>query len=455
MADAKTINTRIVLRNDEQAAWERSTKDLLKGEVAFARLSGELSDSFEMRIGTGDKTWSELSASNVVVPDSTKFYEKATLAELEAVAGKNGDIGVVKELIADGKYSYTAYRFDKAANGWVALDGNYSADNVIFDSNITAMYTFGKYVGKEATPVTIPSAGRSISQVFEAALTKVIEPTSVKTQPSISLTGGSALTGEVGTTALTAFPTVTLTYDDGAYTYGPEPTGAKLSSYAISCNIPSTNGTWTTVSETFALSAAKGTSTIKTVNGTALTQNYTYSETPQSFTFTAYNCKYTTGSRQLNNVGSESTYTGVINAGTASNKTTTVSMTGYYPYYTAMFTSNKYVNPANITSADIVSYTDDAVTAKTGWTKTVDSTQRPASITSFTTKKFNQWYWVGKADKLTKVEVTQQSPEAPVTVSKTQVTLPTANGYGDTVYNVFYCNLGNTTLDNNFKVTIS
>ena len=95
---ASTINTRIVLRNDELSAWEDSSKVLLKGEVAFAKLSG--SDEFEMRIGTGSKTWNQLSDSNVVVPDSTKFYEKATFAELEAIVGKNGDIGVVKELIA-------------------------------------------------------------------------------------------------------------------------------------------------------------------------------------------------------------------------------------------------------------------------------------------------------------------------------------------------------------------
>ena len=42
---ANTINTRIVLRNDELSAWEDSSKILLKGEVAFAKLSG--SDEFE------------------------------------------------------------------------------------------------------------------------------------------------------------------------------------------------------------------------------------------------------------------------------------------------------------------------------------------------------------------------------------------------------------------------
>lgn len=387
MADAKTINTRIVLRNDELSAWEKSEKQLLKGEVAFARLSG--TNDFEMRIGTGDKTWNQLSDSNVVVPDSTKFYEKATLAELEAVAGKNGDIGVVKELIADGKYSYTAYRWDKAKNngegkekgGWVALDGNYNASNVIFDSNIQAMYTFGKYTGTNAKPVEIPAAGQSVADLFELALTKVIEPTTNGTKPSITISGGQTLTGEIGTTALTTLPAVTLSYEDGAYTYGPEPTGAKLSSYAISCNIPAANGTWTTVSETFTEENAKGTSTIKTIAAKELTKNYTFLSTEQKITFSAYNCNYTKGNQQLNNLKQPSTYTGVIAAGKADNKSTSVTMTGYYPAYYAFTTTSPKSNPTALT-ANNGNVTVDGVT----YTRELNS----YSKTTFTTN--SKWY---------------------------------------------------------------
>ena len=58
MAENKKISTRLVLRNDDLSAWNSSTVVLLKGETALARLSGDLSDFYEVRIGTGDKTWS-------------------------------------------------------------------------------------------------------------------------------------------------------------------------------------------------------------------------------------------------------------------------------------------------------------------------------------------------------------------------------------------------------------
>jgi hypothetical protein len=73
---ANTINTRIVLRNDELSAWEESSKVLLKGEVALAKLSE--SNEFEMRVGTGDKTWNQLSDSNVIatVKDGSLTWSK-------------------------------------------------------------------------------------------------------------------------------------------------------------------------------------------------------------------------------------------------------------------------------------------------------------------------------------------------------------------------------------------
>lgn len=196
---ASTINTRIVLRNDELSAWEDSSKVLLKGEVAFAKLSG--SDEFEMRIGTGSKTWNQLSDSNVVVPDSTKFYEKATFAELEAIVGKNGDIGVVKELIADGKYSYTAYRFDKATNGWVALDGNYNASNVIFDEDLTYTTGLGVIAAPSGGSGILTTAGKSVEDLFKQILAKESTSVTCNRQPAQSFTAESSNGGkEVGDT---------------------------------------------------------------------------------------------------------------------------------------------------------------------------------------------------------------------------------------------------------------
>lgn len=207
---ANTINTRIVLRNDELSAWEDSSKVLLKGEVAFAKLSG--SDEFEMRVGTGDKTWNQLSDSNVVVPDSTKFYEKATLAELEAVTGKNGDIGVVKELIADDKYSYTAYRWDKVQAKWVALDGNYNAGNVYFDSDISLAGSYTSVGNIKLSDGTFSTKGKNLETILNDIFDKTVQP-SLGTAPSNSITLNKGYY-EVGSTVT---PTYSVTFTQGKY----------------------------------------------------------------------------------------------------------------------------------------------------------------------------------------------------------------------------------------------
>ena len=57
MANTNQISTRILIRNDELSNWESSSVKLLAGEIALARRDD---GSYEMRVGKGDKTWSEL-----------------------------------------------------------------------------------------------------------------------------------------------------------------------------------------------------------------------------------------------------------------------------------------------------------------------------------------------------------------------------------------------------------
>lgn len=66
MAEIKTINTRIVLRNDSLSAWENSSKVLLKGEVALGRRDD---GSYDLRVGDGEHAWSGLSESFKISSD--------------------------------------------------------------------------------------------------------------------------------------------------------------------------------------------------------------------------------------------------------------------------------------------------------------------------------------------------------------------------------------------------
>ena len=59
-----TLITKVALRNDVLSNWNESEDKLLNGEVALGRRED---GKYEIRIGVGDKTWNELSGSNVVI----------------------------------------------------------------------------------------------------------------------------------------------------------------------------------------------------------------------------------------------------------------------------------------------------------------------------------------------------------------------------------------------------
>lgn len=122
MADIKTINTRIVLRNDVLSNWNASSKILLKGEAALARLSGDLSSYYQMRIGTGDKTWSQLEPSNIIIPfsnisgltDAILSTETNTTYQISAVSLSSGETGS----------SFQLQSKEKGASTWTNVAGS-------------------------------------------------------------------------------------------------------------------------------------------------------------------------------------------------------------------------------------------------------------------------------------------------------------------------------------------
>lgn len=102
---AQSINTRLILRNDTLANWQASTKVLLKGEVALA-LSG---DKYEIRIGDGDKTWSQLSSTNFVLPVDNVLSLDTKLQDFQIVSAdlSSGETGSSYKLQTKTKSSTT------------------------------------------------------------------------------------------------------------------------------------------------------------------------------------------------------------------------------------------------------------------------------------------------------------------------------------------------------------
>lgn len=226
------FNGRIVLRNDSSANWT-TNKDvvLLKGEVGF-----EFHDdgSVTMKVGDGVKTWKQLSPFEPGKTSSTNFYEaepqegEDDIAALTRVIGEaelvKGDIGVVKKLIHNDKYEYTAYYYDTT---WKALDGNYNAENVYFDKNLLTTSAIGNITLSNGQ-ATIPAQGKNLKQVFDTIF--VAEKNPSTTQPSVSVSLPQAKAYEVG---MKVTPSYTATLNAGSYTYGP-PTGITATSWTIS-----------------------------------------------------------------------------------------------------------------------------------------------------------------------------------------------------------------------------
>ena len=228
------IKTRIVLRNDLAANWTSNNPIMLTGEL------GVESDTGYFKIGDGTTTWNDLPYANKFEPAPVAAHYEAiategqsdndaidaALAEAGAVA-KLDDIAVVKRLISDDKYQYTAFVYN--GTGWAAMSNDYDASNVYFDSDLTATAPVGVVEIPESGSTTIAAAGKSLKDVLAGILAKRVAPKATAPTASINFTNATKSL-EVGT-AVT--PTYTATFNPGSYTYGPA-TGIEVTAWSVS-----------------------------------------------------------------------------------------------------------------------------------------------------------------------------------------------------------------------------
>lgn len=146
----------------------------------------------------------------------------------EAATPENGyvacDTFTIKTLIADDKYSYTAYVYD--GNVWKAMDGNYSAENVYFDRDIIITTKAGNIDISENGSAAIPSNGMNLIQVIESIWTNESDPTVINPSVTIDTT---VQYQEVGTTIT---PTYSVSFDEGLYSYD-KTTGVTVESWSV------------------------------------------------------------------------------------------------------------------------------------------------------------------------------------------------------------------------------
>ena len=163
-----------------------------------------------------DGTWATINTQvfelvNTKNLDHNSLIIQAT--ETEHIV--NGDIAIVKDIIADDKYFHTAYVYQNG--NWIALEGNYNADNVYFDEDFIFTEAIGTVTIPESGNTVVEAAGKNLKEFFTNLFAGEKEPE--VTMPSATITLQSAQSVEVGTDYT---PNYVITFNKGLYSYGPD-----------------------------------------------------------------------------------------------------------------------------------------------------------------------------------------------------------------------------------------
>ena len=256
---SKILNVTVQLRNGTAAEWadtsvagKGANRVLAKGELGI-----EI-DTRLFKIGNGTDAYKDLQYANdfdvseaqssayTITPTEGQTDQEAFnawKAEIGNVANK-GDIFIMKRLIAEDKYSYTGYVYD--GTNLVAMDGNYSAENVYLADDITMAGNYtqvGNLTKTQTGTSTFSTKGKSVAEAFTEIFSKRLQPT-ITAQPAVSLTFSQAKAYEVGTVVT---PTYSASLSAGSYTYGPA-TGITAQTWEVT---NTAGGSATTATGTF------------------------------------------------------------------------------------------------------------------------------------------------------------------------------------------------------------
>ena len=225
----KIINTRIQVLNDTAEALAAQGTAIPKaGEIVYEN------DTRKMKIGDGTTSYANLKYFG---GDSAKHFDVVAEASEEDIAAilrvvgdaeiHTGDTAIVKRVITGDKISHTAYVYN--GTNWAACDGNYRADNVYFDDDITYTVAIGT-LAKPSGSATFAARGKNVEQVFSSLMAQEANPS--KTNPAVSFSAQNGFgTFEIGTKKNLTY---TAALSAGSYTYGP-PTGITAQTWEVSC----------------------------------------------------------------------------------------------------------------------------------------------------------------------------------------------------------------------------
>ena len=397
---AKELKTRIVLRNDSTANWTAQDPVLMKGEIGFDM------DLLIFKVGDGVKKWSELTKQFKSYEDTiaevktllsglhtTVTYQTEVElgadkeAALEAVAeeAQQGDIGIVREKLADGKFQYTAYVH--TGEGWAAMDGNYDAENVYFQKDLTITAPIGVQTIPSSGSKTLQTTGKNVKQVFDMLCAEEKNPTI--TQPSVTLSSNNIGAKEVGTNIAIAYAFGT---NAGKYSYGPE-TGVTFSNFTATFNGEEKNGQ----TGTFASIQVTDTTNL-TITGA---------------------CDSSEGAIPKTNLGNDYA-TGKIAA--KSYTPSKGTLTGYRGWFYGYYNGTQALGDATAITSDQLR----AFGVKTAFPATMDTNQ------------MQQMFFAAPKGNVQSISIANAVNGAPLTVKTSTVSVEGANKYNAMEYDLFY-----------------
>lgn len=223
------IKTRLQVLNDTaEALAAKATAVPLKGEIVYDQTN------HKMKIGDGTTTLENLK---FVGGDEAKHFDVVANVGEEDVAAilrvvgdaeiHTGDTAIVKRTIINDKISHTAYVYN--GTNWAACDGNYRADNVYFDDDITYTVAIGT-LAKPSGSAKFAAKGKNVEQVFASLMAQKQNPS--KSNPAVSFSAQDGFgTFEIGTKKNLTY---TAALSEGSYTYGPA-TGITAQTWEVSC----------------------------------------------------------------------------------------------------------------------------------------------------------------------------------------------------------------------------
>lgn len=289
MSEKKILNVTVQLRHGTAAEWADTSVAAVGANRVLAK--GELGIEIDTRlfkIGNGTDAYKDLQYANdfdvseaqssayTITPTEGQTDQEAFdawKAEAGNVANK-GDIFIMKRLIAEGKYSYTGYVYD--GTNLVAMDGNYSAENVYLADDITMAGNYtrvGNLEKKLDGTNTFSTKGKSVAEAFTEIFSKRLQPTEANTtKPAVTLSFNQADAYEIGTVVT---PTYAASLSAGKYIYGPD-TGITAQTWEVT---NTAGGSATTATGTFDdVTVTDAMDPIRGGKGYTITAKATYNE---------------------------------------------------------------------------------------------------------------------------------------------------------------------------------